>query len=96
MAVVLAYLFFFFVLSINGLKQCSKPFTGLDVCTSDEKYNAGVPDFTNGKPCKVGTSITLFGINELDEARKTISVNILVALWWTDTRLTLRSDDPNE
>ena len=44
----------------------------------------------------VGNSVTIFEIAELDEERHTITLNLLLSVWWYDTRLTMESNDPNK
>ena len=77
----------------QALIRCNENVTKLQVCSLVSDYNKFV---SGGKPLKLGTSVTLLKIAELDENQHTISFNLLLSVWWYDTRLTIESNNPNK
>ena len=77
----------------QALVRCNGNVTKLQVCSLVSNYQKSR---SGGKPLKLGTSVTLFKIAELDENRHTISFNLLLSVWWYDTRLTIESNNPNK
>ena len=81
----------------HSLKLCNETVTKLQICRFGE-YDKGLP--INGKVDKpwddILESVTIFSVSELDENQNTISLDILLATWWQDRRITLKSTNPQE
>ena len=78
---------------VGALVRCNGNVTKLQLCSLVPDYNKGM---SGGKPLRLGASVTVFKISELDENQHTISINLLLSVWWYDTRLTIESNNPNE
>ena len=82
-----------FLNTAQALVRCNGNVTKLQLCSLVPDYNKGM---SGGKPLRLAASVTVFKISELDENQHTISINLLLSVWWYDTRLTIESNNPNE
>jgi hypothetical protein len=81
----------------KALVECNGTVKKLQLCFLAEKYDEGTPFPCKGcDPLKVSTSVTVLKIAELDENKNTITLNVLLSVWWNDTRITIETNDPNE
>ena len=79
------------------LASCDETVTALQLCNLlDTDYDRGQPDSVVHKSAtRMNTSITLFSVTEMNEDQSTISMNVLLAMWWNDTRLSLIPKGPD-
>ena len=83
------------------LVSCNETVSELQLCNLlDSDYDGGMPDSIVQKsgerqPTLLKTSITLYSLAEFNEDQSTISLNVLLAMWWNDTRLTLLPKGPD-
>ena len=54
------------------------------------------PDWKPGKPMELVPIVNVVSIAEFDENHSTILLNLVVTLYWKDTRITLKSNRPDE
>ena len=81
---------------IQALIQCNKNATKEQLCSLYDKYQKGKSDWTiTGKPMSIKSSVTMLKIAELDQNKNTITLNILLSIFWNDTRITIESNTPN-
>ena len=75
------------------LFSCNETASKLQLCSLVSIYEKGkaaiVTDYNNVTAARIDSSITLFSLDEFNEQQSTISLNVLLALWWNDTRLSL-------
>ena len=77
------------------LVSCNETVSKLQLCTLVSDYEQGVPDsVVHKQPTQVSNSVTLLSVAEFNEDQSTISLNVLLAMWWNDTRLTLIPKGP--
>jgi hypothetical protein len=80
----------------QALIQCDKNATKEQLCSLYDKYEKGTSDFKiTGKPMSIKSSITMLKIAELDQNKNTITLNVLLSIFWNDTRITIESNTPN-
>ena len=79
-----------------ALPKCNEPVTKLRICSLVDNYEVGMPSLVSNQPVNVSNSVTLFSLAELNEDQSSISLTVLLAMVWNDTRLALKSNDPNE
>ena len=88
------------------LISCNETVLKLQLCTLVSDYEKGYPDSIvhcpdgcqshgHGQPTQIKTSITLFSLDEFNEDKSTISLKVLIALFWNDTRLSLPQNFPD-
>ena len=83
-------LFALFLQPIQSLSICSKEnVTKVQICTLDENYNT---EDSGKRPLQVKSSMTLLSLSDFDENLREMSMTILLAMVWNDTRLTLESN----
>ena len=82
------------------------PTLGLEFCSSNSNTDPKIcflkkdppfskPDKTqDNKPMTLGQSLTLYSIGDFDELESTITLNLLLAVFWNDSRLS--SDPPGD
>ena len=54
------------------------------------------PDWKPEKPMELAPVVNLVSIAEFDENHSTILLNLVVTLYWKDTRIALKSNKPDE
>ena len=92
---LVSYLLFMVTLG-QALIQCNKNATKEQLCSLYDKYQKGKSDWTiTGKPMSIKSSVTMLKIAELDQNKNTITLNILLSIFWNDTRITIESNTPN-
>ena len=80
----------------QALIQCNKNTTKEQLCSLYDKYEKGTSDLKiTGKPMSIKSSVTMLKIAELDQNKNTITLNVLLSIWWNDTRITIESNTPN-
>ena len=81
----------------HALVRCNKNATKLQLCSIDEAYDKSVSGWKSvGKPIKIWSSVHVKEIAELDENQQTITLDLILSVWWQDPRITLESNNPNE
>ena len=80
----------------QALIHCNETVTKIRMCTLDSNYGNGRPPFKEGSPTMVKNSVTLFSLAQINEDQSTISLNVLLAFKWDDTRISLKSNNPDE
>ena len=97
MSVIFMIVVSLFVSYCQCLVTCNKNITKLQLCSLFDEYEKGRSDLKiTGKPMKIWSSISVFKIAEVSEDTNTITLNLLLSIWWYDTRITLESNDPNK
>ena len=80
----------------QSLIQCNKNVTKEQLCSLFDQYEKGTSDLKiTGKPMIIKSSVTMLKIAELDQNKNTITLNVLLSIWWNDTRITIESNAPN-
>ena len=80
----------------QALIQCNKNATKEQLCSLYDKYEKSRSDWKiTGKPMSIKSSVTMLKIAELDQNKNTITLNVLLSIWWNDTRITIESNTPN-
>ena len=69
--------------------SCNETVIEPQICTLVSGYDDGVPDDLSGKRTMVKSSVTLYSLGELNEEQKSITLNVLLAMVWDDTRISL-------
>ena len=81
----------------SDLISCDQPVIGKQLCkvnkTVENKLIEVWPDDFE-KPLKISSVLTIDSIPELNENEGTITINAMLKVFWNDTRITLKSDDP--
>ena len=77
----------------EALVQCNETVTKLQLCSIDKNYNKM---HTMGQPGTVWSSINLNQIAELNAQEQTITLDLVLSVWWYDQRITLESNDPDK
>ena len=77
----------------QGLISCdSKNVTKTQLCIMDEN-NVDIHDYPDtkddGEPMEVKTALTLISIAEINSEQNTISLNIILSLFWNDSRISM-------
>jgi hypothetical protein len=85
----------------SDLISCDQPVIGRQLCKVNETMGNNIitllPDFFDDvrTPMKVSSILTIDSIPEFNEKEGTITINAMLKLFWNDTRITCKSDDPN-
>ena len=90
---IVATIFLCLIGTGEALVQCNETVTKLQLCSIDKNYNKM---HTMGKPGTVWSSINLNQIAELNAQEQTITLDIVLSVWWYDQRITLESSDPDK
>ena len=90
---ILTTVFVYLIGTGEALVQCNGTVTKLQLCSIDKNYNKM---HTMGKPGTVWSSINLNQIAEMNEHEQTITLDLVLSVWWYDQRITLESNDPNK
>ena len=90
---ILTTVFVYLIGTSEALVQCNGTVTKLQLCSIDKNYNKM---HTMGKPGTIWSSINLNQIAELNEHEQTITLDLVLSVWWYDQRITLESNDPNK
>ena len=80
---------------VTSLVFCNETVTKLQICQLGE-HDKGQPPWKPGQPLRPLESMTIFSVAEFNEAQNTISLDILLSVWWNDTRISLKSNDPQK
>ena len=84
----------------SDLISCNQPAVGKQLCKVNETMGNKLlvlwPDLFDdfGTPMKISSKLEVDSISELNENEGTITVNAMLKLFWNDTRITFKSDDP--
>ena len=88
----------------QGLVNCNKTVSEIQLCTLVSDYDQGMPDSSvhcpdgcplpDGQPTQIKTSVTLFSVAEFNDDQNTMTLKILLFTWWNDTRLSLTPEGP--
>ena len=90
---ILTTVFVYLIGTGEALVQCNGTVTKLQLCSIDKNYNKM---HTMGKPGTVWSSINLNQIAEMNEHEQTITLDLVLSVWWYDQRITLESNYPNK
>ena len=90
----------FIVKSGQGLINCNKiNVTKTQLCIMDEN-NPDIHDYPDakaaGEPLEIKTALTLISIAELNSEQNIMSLNIILSLFWNDTRISMLTPLKNE
>ena len=80
---------------VTSLVFCNETVAKLQICQLGE-HDKGQPPWKPDQPLRPLESMTIFSVAEFNEAQNTISLDILLSVWWNDTRITLKSNDPQK
>ena len=84
----------------SDLISCKQPVVGKQLCKVNETLGNKLivlwPDLFDdfGTPMKISSKLEVDSISELNENEGTITINAILKLFWNDTRITFKSDDP--
>ena len=77
----------------NALLSCNQNVTKLQLC-SEKPHNPEFPDDLGiQKPMDLKMTLKLISLSEFNDNENTILVNIILGLFWNDTRITLEYPD---
>ena len=80
--------------AFSKLPLCSEKFEGIRLCSLDPNYDKSYPP--DPKPVTLKQSITILDIFEFNANTQTITLSLRLKSFWEDTRVILKSSDPNE
>ena len=94
-------LFFYSLLCTLGTTKaligCNRNVTRLQLCSLEPTYQKGFSRTDNqGEPLKIWSSVHVKEIAELDQHRHTLTLDLVLSIWWYDTRITLESSNHNK
>ena len=77
------------------LNRCNGTVTKLQLCFLGSEYDKSflVDEQDQGK---IWSSVQIFEISEFDETQQTITLDLLLSVWWYDQRLALESNKPKQ
>ena len=84
----------------SELINCDQPVIGKQLCKVNKTMGSKLivlwPDLFDdfGTPMKISSKLEVDSISELNENEGTITINVMLKLFWNDTRITFKSDDP--
>ena len=78
----------------HALVSCNETVSKVRLCSLVPDYKQGLPPA--GKPLELLQSITLFSIAEINEDLSSMTLNVLLAMLWNDSRLSLKANNPEE
>ena len=82
------------------LISCNETVVKCQLCSLVPDYEKGKPQLLseqiNGYQVRIASSVSLFSLDEFNIEQGSISLNVLLALWWNDTRLTLTPENINQ
>lgn len=80
---------------ISALSSCNEPVDALKLCTNHHQYDRGAsPMYQLSKtkqPTPIGSSLTILAVSEFSEDEGTVTLELLISVWWNDSRLSLKS-----
>ena len=77
------------------LNRCNESSaTKLQLCFLGSEYDKSL--LVDWKKKKIWSSVQIFQISEFDETQQTITLDLVLSVWWYDQRLALESNKPNE
>ena len=85
----LIFVFLLFPLSKGAVQKCDEV-DKVKICTDDPNYNRMLPR-NEEIPLKIGSSVTIHNIDKVAEDDQHITINILLAVFWFDSRLRLKN-----
>ena len=77
---------------LEAIINCQENITAIRLCQIPKTYNNGEPPMSNGRPMSLKQSLTLLSVAEFDVDQNTLSLVILLAVQWNDTRIKLKLD----
>ena len=91
--VILVHLF----CAIKALVQCNGTVTKVQLCSVEVEYDLGSTGSEKlGSPLTLKSKLNVLDAADFDENESTITLNLLFTILWTDVRLRLESNKPNE
>ena len=84
----------------SDLISCNQPVVGKQLCKVNETMGNKLivlwPDLFDdfGTPMKISSTLEIDSIPEFNENEGTITINAVLKLFWNDTKITIKSDDP--
>ena len=75
------------------LKPCQENISGLRLCIINSTYGKTFP---SDPPLYLHQAVTLYDVVDFNAEDQTVTVFLQLFTSWNDTRLTLKSSDPNE
>ena len=91
--VILIHLFY----ACKALDQCNGTVTNVQLCSFDADYDLGSTGSEKlGSPLILKSKLNVLDAADFDENESTITLNLLFTIIWTDVRLKLESNKPNE
>ena len=84
----------------SDLISCDQPVIGKQLCKVNKTMGSKLivlwPDLFDdfGTPMKISSTLEIDSIPEFNENEGTITINAMLKVFWNDTRITLKSDDP--
>ena len=78
----------------HALVSCNDTVSKLSICTLVSDYEQSLPP--EPFPLKHAQSVTLYSVADINEDQSTMTLRVHISIWWNDTRLSLKSNDPKE
>ena len=78
----------------HALVNCDETVSKLRLCSLVSDYEQSLPP--KPFPMKLGQSVTLYSVADINEGQSTMTLRMHVSIWWNDTRIALKSNDPKE
>ena len=88
-----------FLRNVQALPKCNGTVSKLQLCSIHDNYNK---QFVNRGwenfqfPLTVKSSVTLFDIAEIDENKNTVTLQLLLKIFWHDVTLSLETNNEKE
>ena len=81
----------------QALVQCNGTVTKTQLCSFGAVYDIGNTGSEKlGSPLTLKSKLNVLDAADFDENESTITLNLLFTILWTDVRLRLESNKPNE
>ena len=97
MILLFLWLIFTFMSTGQALVRCNGTVTKLQLCHFGTDYDKGFLKAENEEDkAKIWSSVHVFKISEFNENQQTITIDLLLSVWWYDQRLTIESNVPKE
>ena len=81
----------------QALVQCNGTVTKVQLCSVEAEYDLGSTGSEKlGSPLTLKSKLNVLDAADFDENESTITLNLLFTILWTDVRLRLESNKPNE
>ena len=90
---------FFILIIINqflmcvSLQLCNETLSSLQICTFTEDYMNSFPTQSIKSKSILHQLFTISSVSDFDSKHNTLTIDMIIKMFWNDSRLTIRSDN---